>query len=109
MTEVYFGTIIGKERQVGDEDIFVLHKTVNEDNPPCFIWTTAQDTVVPPLEVIEYAKAYLNANKRVEFHMWPTGEHGRATCDGRTNENYADYSRANKWLELSARFIEEIK
>jgi acetyl esterase/lipase len=101
--------LTGKERQAGDEDIFVLHKTVNEDNPPCFIWTTAQDTIVPPLEVIEYAKAYLNAQKRVEFHMWPTGEHGRATCDGRTNENYADYCRANKWLELSARFIEEIK
>ncbi len=86
-----------------------LERTVNADNPPCFIWTTATDKCVNPLATVKYVEAYLNAGKTIECHMWPYGAHGASTCDGRTNENYDDVLPAKEWLDLADRFICKLK
>ncbi len=86
-----------------------LDKSVNSDNPPCFIWTTAADKCVNPLATIRYVEAYLNAGITVECHMWPYGAHGASTCDGRTNEIYEDVLPAKEWLDLADRFIRKLK
>jgi acetyl esterase/lipase len=86
-----------------------LDRTVNADNPPCFIWTTATDKCVNPMATVKYVEAYLKAGISVECHMWPYGGHGAATCDGRTNENYEDVFPAREWLDLADRFICKLK
>ena len=106
-----FKNLLGLSEVVGVEEAekLSLHKTVNTDNPPCFIWTTATDKCVNPMATIDYVTEYLKLGKRIECHMWPTGAHGAATCDWRTNENYAEVFPAREWVDLAERFIDEIK
>ncbi len=57
---------------------------VTEENPPAFIWHTAEDPVVPVSNALEMAKA-LSAHKvSFEMHIYPKGAHGLALADEHT-------------------------
>jgi len=82
-----------------------LHESVNEKNPPCFIWTTAEDTCVDPRATSKYLNALLDNKIKCECHLFPTGWHGGATCDGRTNIEFGALSKAGCWMDLAADFL----
>lgn len=82
-----------------------LHKSVNKKNPPCFIWTTAEDTCVNPLATAYYTTALLENGIKCESHVFPYGPHGGATCDRRTGQEGGPLAKAKCWLDLAAEFV----
>ena len=82
-----------------------LDETVNEHNPPCFIWTTAEDTCVDPTATTRYANSLLLNKIKCECHVFPTGWHGGATCDNRTNQEFGPLKKAGIWMDLATEFL----
>lgn len=86
-----------------------LDKTVNEDNPPCFIWTTFEDTCVKPDATLRYAAALHDKGKKCECHVFATGWHGSATCDERTSDgNFSPIKPASVWFDLADTFLKNL-
>ena len=57
-------------------DKFSNEKNVTKDTPPCFIWHTATDNVVPVKNAFALAEALSNNGVYFELHIFPVGCHG---------------------------------
>lgn len=55
---------------------YSLEKNVKSDNPPCFIWQTETDDLVPVENSYLYAEALKKAGVRYEHKTFPRGPHG---------------------------------
>ncbi len=84
-----------------------LDKSVTSNNPPCFIWTTAEDSCVDPMATIDYTTALLKNKVIVESHIFPYGWHGGSVADERvlTADQVNIFSRVKVWTELAAQFL----
>ncbi|HTQ09992.1 MAG TPA: alpha/beta hydrolase [Fimbriimonadaceae bacterium] len=51
-------------------------KQVTKDTPPCFIWHTQDDPVVPVANSEAFADALQKAGVPYELHLYPHGNHG---------------------------------
>jgi acetyl esterase/lipase len=74
-----------------------LETTVTPRNPPTFLWSTAEDTVVPVEHSLRYARAL--AAQRVPFalHVYPHGGHGLALAA--EDASVSDWTgRCGNWL-----------
>jgi acetyl esterase/lipase len=49
---------------------------VTPNTPPCFIWHTFADTVVPVENSLQFAEALRNAGVRFDLHVYQNGGHG---------------------------------
>ncbi len=94
-----------------DEEMnrFSCERLVSPRTPPAFIWHTAADTSVPPMNSLLYAEALAKNGVPFSLRIYPAGRHGLATCDNRTNEPLngaagiaGDWiSAAREWLTLT--------
>lgn len=57
-------------------ELFSNEKHINSDTPPCFIWHTANDAVVPVRNSLELASALSQNGIYFEMHIFPNGCHG---------------------------------
>ena len=83
-----------------------LEKQVTEQTPPTFLWHTAEDKGVPPMNSLLYAQAL--AEKKVPFtlHMYPFGYHGLATVDEQTLRDLNDKIRlAGAWIDEALKWL----
>lgn len=75
--------------------------------PPTFIWQTAQDTTVDPLETLDLAHALLKLGVPCEVHLYGEGLHGMGLADQTScireeliDERVATWSGlADSWLK----------
>lgn len=84
-----------------------LEKTVTPDNPPCFIWTTAEDSCVDPMATVLYTTELLKNKVTVESHIFPYGWHGSSVGDERVYEK-ADaplFERTRVWTDMADKFL----
>ena len=104
-----FANLVGTE-DMSDPRIeaLSLDKTVTDLNPPCFIWTTAEDQCVNPDATIQYTIALKKAGVRYETHIFADGWHGLATADDRTNADGTNMP-ARVWFDLADTFLHTIK
>lgn len=86
----------------------ILDESVNDKNPPCFIWTTAADKAVSATATTRYMTALIEHKILCECHVFPSGRHGGSTCDERTCESWEEFGNAKMWLDLSAEFFSKI-
>ncbi len=49
---------------------------VRPDTPPCFVWHTVEDTLVPPDHSLLFTAALLKAGVPYELHLYEKGPHG---------------------------------
>jgi acetyl esterase/lipase len=63
---------------------------VQADSPPCFIWHTWEDRVVPVENSLLFASALRKQGIRVVLHVYEAGRHGIG-LGGR------DYSKLHPW------------
>ena len=70
---------------------------INENTPPCFIWHTANDEVVPTEHALKFAMGLKKYNIPLEMHIFPDGHHGLGLA-----RYYKDIS---KWPDLSVEWI----
>ncbi len=79
---------------------FSCEKNVTPETPPCFIWHTANDQVVPVRNALELA-ASLSRNKvYFEMHIYPDGCHGLGLATGRND--------ISKWTESCIIFLNNL-
>ena len=85
-----------------------LDRSVSEHNPPCYIWTTAEDASVDPRSVLDYAREYLRLGIPVECHVFPYGDHGAATAKTDTNFDVSRMKELSSWIDEADAFIKII-
>ena len=106
-----FENLLGtKDMNAPEAQALSLEKTVTPDNPPCFIWTTAEDTCVDPMASVMYTTALLKNKVTVESHIFPYGWHGSSVGDERvfTAEQATNFVRVREWTDLAAKFLESL-
>ncbi len=57
-------------------ELFSNEKHINSNTPPCFIWHTANDNVVPVKNSFALAEALSENKVYFEMHIFPDGCHG---------------------------------
>lgn len=86
----------------------VLH--VREDTAPSFVWTTANDNLVPASNAIGYVEALWSANVPCEFHMFADGVHGLSLADTTVADPLeAVNPEVARWFELAAAWLRKRK
>lgn len=106
-----FENLLGtKDMNAPEVQALSLEKTVTPDNPPCFIWTTAEDTCVDPMATVMYTTALLKNKVTVESHIFPYGWHGSSVGDERVfiAEQATRFVRVREWTDLAAKFLESL-
>ena len=88
-----------------------LDRLVTSLTPPTFVWTTAQDGVVDPANSLSYCLALSKNRVPFELHVYPKGEHGKATGAPEINyerdakASYDEWKCLSRWLEDATRFF----
>lgn len=87
-----------------------LEKQVTEHTPKAFIWHTFTDESVPVQNSLFLIEAMKKYEIPVEFHMYPVGGHGLATCDkwSLTTDGRGIQEECQSWLPLAKKWLERI-
>ncbi len=86
-----------------------LEKRITPKTPPCFIWHTFEDPVVPVTNSLCFATALKKANISCEMHIFPHGGHGL----GLANKDTATFPeqvvpRVQDWVKLSVKWLDDL-
>jgi acetyl esterase/lipase len=102
-----FNNLLGEKRNDPDAIAALsLENCVSEKTAPTFIWTTAEDTCVPPQNTLFFAKALAEQKIPFELHIYPKGGHGASL----NNEIVAcRYPAVADWVEDAIRWMKSIK
>ncbi len=82
-----------------------LQKSVNEQTPPAFLWTTAEDSGVDSRNTLLYAMALAERKIPYELHVYPQGEHGASNGSAEINDERGLYQRIRRWVEDCVSFF----
>jgi len=87
-------------------DNLSLEKRVTSDTPPCFIWHTFDDAVVPVENSFVFAMALKRAGVSCEMHIFPTGPHGLSVANVDT-ASFPDFinKSVEEWVLLSVKWL----
>ena len=105
-----FDNLLGNPRPKGMEWL-QLHESVRADNPPAFIWTTADDGAVPAVNSLRYAAAYAEKGIPYELHIYKHGAHGSSLCDERTSQVDPEHMllpASVGWVDMADTFLRSL-
>lgn len=68
--------LLGKEPTTEELEYFSLEKQVTENTPPCFVWQTVEDDLVPVENSYLFAKALREKGVPFAHMVFPNGNHG---------------------------------
>lgn len=91
--------LIGERALHADKELMSLHKQVNENTPPAFIWHTAEDQAVPVENSLMYATALSKYQIPFEMHIYPMGHHGLGLAEELPYVSQWSES-LEKWLDM---------
>lgn len=82
-------------------------KNVGNHTPPCFIFHTCQDPLVPVYNSLSFASALENEGIDFELHIFERGTHGLAMCNHTTHLEGASFndSDAALWISMSCKWL----
>ena len=76
-THIYsMQALLGKDPSADELDYFSCEKHVTKDTPPCFLWQTEEDSVVPVENTYLFAMALREARVPFAHYVFPKGGHG---------------------------------
>lgn len=79
---------------------------VTPTTTPTFVWTTANDDLVPAMHSIRYAMALWEQGVACEFHMFENGPHGLSLADETVADNAAMVRReVAAWFSLAVSWL----
>ena len=109
-----FMNLFGKTNfdDITEEEHFLvsLENQVNDESSPAFLWTTFEDTAVPPINSLRFVSEYLKRKIPCELYLYPHGHHGIGLGDHMgTDCRYGDGFEAKEWMEKVIRFIYDEK
>ena len=99
--------LLGPGYQLADAATLNVTQYVTDQAIPLFCWTTAADTLTRPTPILDFVRAYAQAGRPCEFHMFQEGEHGlslatHVTANGRRQAENQDVAQ---WFALSVAWI----
>lgn len=104
-----FANLLGEGTDRCPYTVLSLENSVNEKNPPCFLWHSLDDPAVPAENSLLYAAALRKYNIPMEFHIYPDGEHGLSLGDySTTNSKEVKSYVASQWFSESVRFLNSL-
>ena len=68
--------LLGTEPSQDELDYYSVEKNIADDNPPCFIWQTLTDNLVPVENSYLLAKALKDKGIKYAHYVFPEGWHG---------------------------------
>ena len=78
------------------------------DTPPSFIWTTANDNLVPASNALNYAVALWSRGVPCEFHMFADGVHGLSLADSTVADGPEGVNPpVSRWFSLAAAWLKK--
>ena len=81
---------------------------VTEKTPPCFLWATAADELVPVQHSLLMAQALSNAAVPFELHVFEEGQHGLALADQASASSRTQLNNdAAGWTDLAAKWLQK--
>lgn len=88
-------------------EAYSLERKVRPSAPPCFIWATTTDEIVPIENSLELYTALKKATASVELHIFEEGKHGLSICSGEVEICEPDSLRihVSHWIELALDFL----
>lgn len=82
---------------------------VSDKIPPTFIWTTATDPLVNPINSIELAQKLASVNVPYELHIFGTGGHGMSLADQSSAGAKSDISDdVSQWAGLCEKWLTKL-
>ncbi len=91
----------------GDErkkEYYSLEKHIKSNLPPVFVWHTAEDEAVSPMNTILLAGALTSSHVPFEYHLFEKGKHGLSIC---TLDVETPQERTQGWLDLLFSWLED--
>lgn len=82
-----------------------LDERVGKHTPPTFLWTTAEDDLVPAHNTLDYALALSKQGVPFECHVYPHGTHGKSTGTLELNDVTGGLDALSAWPKEMARFF----
>lgn len=85
--------LVGNDASQEEKDYYSVEKNVTENTPPCFIWQTEKDGLVPVENSYLMAQALRSKGVSFTHHVFPRGDHGLSVASadffrGNFGENY---------------------
>ncbi len=76
-----FEALYGKNASKEEREYLSVEKHVTEQMPPCFVWHTVNDEIVPVENSHLFARACKNQGVLYAFHVFSKGKHGLSLAD----------------------------
>ncbi len=98
----------GSDRPTQQErDALSVVKQVRPDMPPCFIFHTLGDDMVPVENALEMAASLRKHGVSFEMHVFSNGPHGIALANSETNCGVPEYADAHvaRWVSLADEWL----
>ena len=76
-----FTALLGADASKEELEYMSLEKQVTEHMPPCFLWQTATDELVPVQNSFLFAQALQEKQIPYAFHVFSKGKHGLSLAD----------------------------
>lgn len=85
-----------------------LEKEVDAQTPPTFIFTTADDSVVPVRHSLQFAEALDQAGVPFEMHIFQEGAHGLSLAKPHTSSGFKGlvHTGVAHWVEFCVTWLE---
>lgn len=94
-----------KEEKASLKAFLKMPARVTKNTPPTFIWTTAEDQIVPAQNTLRYALALADNGVPYECHVYPKGGHGMSVGSLELNDNAYAATVLSAWTKDMIRFF----
>jgi acetyl esterase/lipase len=101
-----FTALLGEDMTQNELDYYSLERHVDDKTPPCFLWQTATDELVPVENSYLFADALRNAGVPFAHHVFSHGQHGLSL----SNELWASGSFGEPYtMDQTMRVMDRVK
>lgn len=101
-----FAALLGEHASIEEREYMSLEKQVKNDTPPCFLWQTATDELVPVENSYLMADALRRNDISFAHHVFSSGRHGLSLANAAWARG--DYGTTNTMRQTSG-LIKAIK
>ncbi len=99
-------TLLGPNPAPDEKDYYSCVKHVSENTPPCFLWQTVTDDLVPIENTYLFAMALREKNIPFAHYAFPSGHHGLTVC---SEESMKGWSGGDYCMEQVMRAANAVK
>lgn len=105
-THIYsIQSLLGKDPAEEELDYFSCEKQVKEDTPPCFLWQTQEDELVPVENSYLFAMALREKKIPFAHYVYPRGRHGLGLADEEALSGKSGGSYVQEQLQLALEHV----